>query len=182
MSGVTVSLGFNDTFPGGNSTDNTGNDSVLGGAGPNYIDGGNGNDTLDGAAGNDTLLGGEGADNLVGGDGADSLIGGEGRDSIAATIGDTVDGGNGDDQISFSSGVSGNHYLVGGAGSDQFQGFVLSTSASMTVDGGSGNDTHYNMPGNDCLIPTPIDQYPCSQFRSPMDMMRHGWLISLFHA
>ncbi len=32
------------------------------------------------------------------------------------------------------------------------------------------------------LIPTPIDQYPRTQFRSPMDMMRHGWLISLFHA
>jgi hypothetical protein len=32
------------------------------------------------------------------------------------------------------------------------------------------------------IIPTPIDQYPCTQFRSPMDMMRHGWLISLFHA
>jgi transposase InsO family protein len=34
----------------------------------------------------------------------------------------------------------------------------------------------------DHVIPTPIDQYPRSQFRSPMDMMRHGWLISLFHA
>jgi hypothetical protein len=32
------------------------------------------------------------------------------------------------------------------------------------------------------IIPTPIDQYPRTQFRSPMDMMRHGWLISLFHA
>ena len=38
-----------------------------------------------------------------------------------------------------------------------------------------------NGPERD-VIPTPIDQYPRTQFRSPMDMMRHGWLISLFHA
>ena len=152
MSGVTVNLGFNDTFPGGNSTDNTGNDSVLGGAGPNYIDGGNGNDTLDGGNGNDTLLGGEGADNLVGGDGADSLIGGEGSDSIAATIGDTVDGGNGDDQIRFSSAPSGDFLLSGGAGSDLFQAAIAFNGPQLTVDGGIGNDTHFNTMGNDCLI------------------------------
>jgi hypothetical protein len=32
------------------------------------------------------------------------------------------------------------------------------------------------------ITPTPIDHYPRTQCRSPMDMMRHAWLISLFHA
>jgi hypothetical protein len=32
------------------------------------------------------------------------------------------------------------------------------------------------------LIPSPIDQNPCAHWRSPMDMMRQGWSMSLFHA
>jgi hypothetical protein len=32
------------------------------------------------------------------------------------------------------------------------------------------------------LIPSPIDQNPCAQSRRPMDMMRQGWSMSLFHA
>jgi hypothetical protein len=32
------------------------------------------------------------------------------------------------------------------------------------------------------LIPSLIDQNPCAQSRSPMDMMRHGWSVSLFQA
>ena len=32
------------------------------------------------------------------------------------------------------------------------------------------------------LIPRLSDQNPWAQSRSPMDMMRHGWSMSLFHA
>ena len=32
------------------------------------------------------------------------------------------------------------------------------------------------------LIPTLIDQNACAQSRIPMDMMRQGWSVSLFHA
>jgi putative transposase len=32
------------------------------------------------------------------------------------------------------------------------------------------------------LIPIRVDQNPLAHCRSPMDMMRHGWLWSLFHA
>ena len=32
------------------------------------------------------------------------------------------------------------------------------------------------------VIPNPADQNPCAQSRSPMDMMRHGWSVSLFQA
>jgi Ca2+-binding RTX toxin-like protein len=129
-----------------------GNDSILGIGGNDILDGGADNDTLDGGADNDTLIGGGGNDSLDGGNGADSLIGGEGSDSIAATVGDTVDGGNGDDQIRLSVGASGNFLLLGGAGSDLFQAGFTFNVPQLTVDGGSGNDTHFNTRGNDCLI------------------------------
>jgi hypothetical protein len=32
------------------------------------------------------------------------------------------------------------------------------------------------------LIPILIDQNPCVHWRSPMDMMRQGWSMSLFQA
>ena len=32
------------------------------------------------------------------------------------------------------------------------------------------------------VIPNPIDQNPWAHWRSPMDMMRQGWSMSLFHA
>jgi hypothetical protein len=32
------------------------------------------------------------------------------------------------------------------------------------------------------LIPTGIDQNPCAQSRIPMDMIFHGWSMSLFQA
>ena len=32
------------------------------------------------------------------------------------------------------------------------------------------------------LIPNPIDRYPRTHLLSLMDMMRHGWLVRLFHA
>jgi hypothetical protein len=32
------------------------------------------------------------------------------------------------------------------------------------------------------LIPSPIDQNPRAQSRNPIDMMRQGWSVSLFHA
>jgi len=32
------------------------------------------------------------------------------------------------------------------------------------------------------VIPAPDDQNPCAQLRGPMDMMRHGWSVSLFQA
>ena len=62
MSGVTVSLANGGaTFPGGNFTDNLGNDSVLGGIGADSILGGPGNGTLAGGLGNDSILGGNDA-------------------------------------------------------------------------------------------------------------------------
>ena len=35
---------------------------------------------------------------------------------------------------------------------------------------------------DDAIIPAGIDQNPCAQSRMPMDMMVHGWSMSLFQA
>src|SRR5690606_10531241 len=69
----------------------TGNDTIYGGAGDDYLDGddlgGNptltGNDTIFGGAGNDTVLGNNGNDVLVGGAGIDWIDGGAGSDAAA---------------------------------------------------------------------------------------------------
>ncbi len=51
----------------------SGNNSLTGNAGPDFLDGGSGNDSLTGNAGNDTLLGGSGNDSLFGTDIFDGL-------------------------------------------------------------------------------------------------------------
>jgi hypothetical protein len=52
-----------------------------------------------GDAGNDTVTGGGGSDILNGGPGSDSLVGGDGNDILVYGVGDTIDGGAGDDLV-----------------------------------------------------------------------------------
>ena len=68
-----------------------GNDTVLGGAGDDFVNGaqntdrvwgGAGNDWIRGGIGNDRLYGGAGNDRLLGQDGADLVRGGAGTDSV----------------------------------------------------------------------------------------------------
>jgi Ca2+-binding RTX toxin-like protein len=135
-----------------------------------YVDGGSGNDTITGSqfadnlrggAGNDTLNGGDGNDTLTGGAGADVINGGEGDDIIVVSgkdgIGDSWDGGNGNDTFSansvtlsgFNAGASSIEYWVGNKtallGDNNANIFDLSYLESITgltyVDGGKGNDT-----------------------------------------
>ena len=44
----------------------------------------------------------------------------------------------------------------------------------------SAADIH--VPRTCLVIPSLNDQNPCAQFRSPIDMMRQGWSVSLFQA
>jgi Ca2+-binding RTX toxin-like protein len=101
-SGGTVQLGSgDDIWPDG--VDNSGDDTVFGGAGNDVISGGDGNDNLQGQAGDDELYGGNGDDELSGGDGFDMLFGGQGTDRMrpdgsgwfdaGVEQGDFVDGG-----------------------------------------------------------------------------------------
>jgi hypothetical protein len=81
-------------------------------------DGGSGNNTVNGTAGHDYLFGGSGNDTLTGGDEGDILNGGIGND--------TLNGGNGDDVLVWNGGLHnlaadnpnlGDTY-IGGAGND----------------------------------------------------------------
>ena len=53
---------------------NSGNDTLNGNSGGDYLYGGDGNDTLNGGDGNDFLYGEAGADVLNGGNGTDDVI------------------------------------------------------------------------------------------------------------
>jgi trimeric autotransporter adhesin len=84
-------VSLNDSMVGG-----AGNDWMLGSGGNDTLDGGTGNDALYGGAGNDSLIGGAGNDYLAGGDGADTFVGGAGNDSLT--------GGGGSDTYVFNLG------------------------------------------------------------------------------
>ncbi len=77
----------------------TGDDTLLGGAG---------NDVILGQGGNDSLVAGAGDDSVEGGDGMDTIIGGTGTD--------TLDGGNNSDLFMFDG--AGDHVIVGGEDAD----------------------------------------------------------------
>jgi Ca2+-binding RTX toxin-like protein len=118
--------------------EDSGNDTVYGGAGQDSIYGGAGNDLLVAGAGSHQLLeGGDGNDTLWGGAGGyDSLYGGAGNDVIHAGAGahQFVDSGTGNDTIWAGSG---NDTLVGGGGNDVFH--IDPNSGNDTIDGGSGH-------------------------------------------
>lgn len=85
----------------------TGDDVLIGGGHDDYLYGGDGDDVLAGEysaeagepVGNDWLDGGDGDDELDGGLGQDTLIGGSGNDVLITDgKGDTLEGGEGDDQ------------------------------------------------------------------------------------
>jgi hypothetical protein len=68
-----------------------GNDTFLGGAGPDYVDGGTGNDSLTPGGGSDAVHGGEGNDTVNVRDGvADVVDCGGGTDSVTADRSDAV--------------------------------------------------------------------------------------------
>jgi Ca2+-binding RTX toxin-like protein len=95
----------NDFMQGGEGNDtlsgNDGNDSMNGGSGNDGLSGGNGDDDLRGERGRDTLLAGDGDDIAMGGIGRDIVLGGRGNDHVDGeqTRGDTINGGEGDDNV-----------------------------------------------------------------------------------
>ena len=98
----------------GTITGTEGSDSLNGTAFDDRIEGLGGNDTIAGREGQDTLDGGAGNDRIEGNDGADLMIGGEGNDSLESgfvestdgendPVGDTMNGGLGDDAYQVDS-------------------------------------------------------------------------------
>jgi Ca2+-binding RTX toxin-like protein len=75
-------------------------DTLLGGAGDDFLYGDAGGDTLDGGDDDDQVFGGKDGDTISGGNGNDQLYGAKGNDSLAGGFGnDLIDGGDNDDII-----------------------------------------------------------------------------------
>jgi len=86
-----------DTLTGGTLADN-----IVGGTGNDSISGGAGADVITGDAGNDTIVGQGGIDNLSGGAGNDTFLVALAADFAGLTTAETVSGGEGNDNLSFS--------------------------------------------------------------------------------
>jgi Ca2+-binding RTX toxin-like protein len=139
--------GYDTPFTFGHS----GDDTLIAGAGYNYLRGGDGQDSLQGASGFDDINGNTGADTIDGGSGgADWLVGGQGNDLITAhasgnilygNIGaDTLNGGSGNEIV---RGGQGDDLLFGGAGNDWLSG----DRGSDTLSGGAGADVFHTFSG-----------------------------------
>ncbi|KGJ88617.1 calcium-binding protein [Colwellia psychrerythraea] len=97
---------------------NEGNDYLVAGLGNDSVYGGSDNDTLYGDEGDDDLYGNEGSDSLAGGLGEDNIYGGDGNDSLnGGADDDYLDGGDGDDSL---TGGLGKDSLTGGLGDDTY--------------------------------------------------------------
>ena len=113
----------NDTLRGGDSRDRmhggSGNDTSFGERGNDIMAGGTGDDGQDGGTGNDTIYANLGADVSVGGDGNDTLWALARADVTGPgdMVGDTLDGGNGDDVLRTRDGEA--DKITCGAGNDK---------------------------------------------------------------
>ena len=161
-----------DTLTGGSGNDElqggSGNDTLLGRAGDDLLVGGGGDDTLTGGVGSDQMFGGDGNDRLIWnpGDGSDIFEGGDGIDTAE------VNGGNGSetftvaangDRVDFERvspgpfsidiGTTENLVVNLNGGDDNFSASGdLASLISITVDGGTGNDTIHGSNGADRLL------------------------------
>jgi Ca2+-binding RTX toxin-like protein len=168
-----------------------GNDKLSGGDGKDTLWGGLGDDTLGGDDGNDKLRGEEGSDFLSGGDGDDTLEGGDERDSLKGGAGDdSIEGGVGNDliddrvndAISHDAKVWSGNTINGGDGNDEMkvlgvvsggegddnivgQGRLRGDAGNDTIKSAQYEDAHPNIKptemsggdGNDTLIGNPND-------------------------
>ncbi len=101
-----------------------------------------------------TYTGTNGNDTINGGNGDDDISGGNGNDTLNGNGGDDeIDGGNGNDDI---DGGSGDDEIDGGNGEDTIDGgddddIIYGGNGGDTLFGGDGNDELYGQNGNDHL-------------------------------
>ncbi len=167
--GDTITTSLNATFTpdgatisgNGTLTGTSGDDFILGGSGTDTLNGGDGNDLLVGGAGTDTLNGGNGNDILVGGQGNDIMDGGTGSDTfvfggldnLGTTTGDIINNfstgatgpGNQGDVLDLSELLQGEH-STGGGNLDSYLTFAKdgannNTVVTVHVDGTAGGAT-----------------------------------------
>lgn len=123
--GAAGAVGEHDRLVGVESLEGgDGDDTLTGDDGPNTLTGNAGADVLSGRGGDDTLRDGSGVDHLDGGAGSDTIYtldagddarGGDGNDHIQTVAGARIDGGDGDDLLSFGGAPQA---LTCGAGDD----------------------------------------------------------------
>lgn len=120
----------------------SGFDNLSGTVGGDSISGLAGSDQIDGRNGNDIIDGGEGADNIRGGFGNDVVDGGEGDDTIFDTGGsDMLRGGGGNDNILVShSGLTAETIRIEGGTGDDTVSYYVFTTGTGTIDLGDGAD------------------------------------------
>jgi Ca2+-binding RTX toxin-like protein len=141
-------------------------ETLLGGAGNDFLDGSSFNNTLVGGLGDDVLNGAAGDDTFVSNsdpDGADRFIGAAGRDQVTwaertATLqadpdGAADDGGSGErdnvgTDVEMLTGGAGNDALTGGPGADVLSG----GSGNDLIDGGTGGDILNGEAGADTFV------------------------------
>ena len=150
----------NDTLTGGD-----GNDFVYGGAGTDTLFGNNFNDYLDGGSGADAMDGGLGDDTYIVDDAGDTTVDAGGRDTVRTTLasytlsagieilsgigtGPLVGTGNALDNIISGTSAAAGDTLSGLDGND----FIYGRAGTDTIDGGNGNDYLYGQEDNDILI------------------------------
>ncbi|MGD9879434.1 MAG: beta strand repeat-containing protein [Reyranella sp.] len=162
----------NDVLTGGSGGDRlfgqAGNDTLLGKGGFDFLFGGTGDDVLTGGDGDDQVFGESGNDRMIWnpGDDTDLFEGGAGTDTAE------VNGGNGDEVFTatangtrvrvdrlnpapFSLDIGTTEKLVVNmnGGNDSFSATGnLAALISVTVDGGTGNDTILGSNGADTLL------------------------------
>src|SRR5947209_1069958 len=162
----------NDVITGGSGGDmlfgQAGNDTLLGKGGNDLLFGGDGNDALTGGDGDDQMFGQAGNDRMIWnpGDDSDLMEGGDGTDTAE------VNGGNGTEVFTltangsrvrfdrttpapFSLDIGTTEKIVVNmnGGDDTFSASGnLASLISVTVDGGTGNDTILGSNGNDTLL------------------------------
>ncbi len=94
-----------------------GHDTVLGGAGNDFVNGASGRDTVRGGGGNDWIRTGKGRDRAWGGSGNDKIVGQNGADKLRGGKGnDRVGGGGGRDRLWGNAGAD---TIACGAGADK---------------------------------------------------------------
>lgn len=161
-----------DVITGGSGSDQlfgeSGNDTLLGKGGADFLFGGAGNDTLTGGDGDDQVFGQGGNDRMIWNPGDDTDLFEGGADIDTAE----VNGGNGDENFTVTAngarvrfdrvnpapfsldiGTTENLVVNMNGGNDTFSATGnLAALISVTVDGGTGNDTILGSNGNDTLL------------------------------
>jgi Ca2+-binding RTX toxin-like protein len=151
--GTIIGTNANDRFEGTADADHIvgadGNDFLYGMDGDDLVEGGNHDDYLSGGNGNDVLRGGDGNDHLVDdsylyavsrdemyGEAGNDVLSIDRRVTTSATL--IVDGGTGNDRLSYSAWYAVDHVtLRGGDGDDIID---TGSAATMIIDAGAGAD------------------------------------------